>query len=218
MGLHVRRRVDSDGAHPAIAREARSTAVVAPTRHDGLGPGVSMGRLTRARLVAAAVAVVGIGVTVAAARVASMSTKDAMKLVAIGAGVAATGAVVAAIALRLLRGRAIVAQVVAVMTSTLGTVALGAWVGARAMFLSQHDLHVLVVVLCAAATVGITTTIVLGARVGAAAPALVEGARQIGDGQAPTFAPHTEHVTDTAALARELELTAQRLDDARRRE
>jgi signal transduction histidine kinase len=177
-----------------------------------------MGRLMRARIVATVVAAVGIGVTVVAARAASMSTKDTLQLVAMGAGVAAAGAVVAAVALRLLRGRAIVSQVVAVMTSTLGTVALGAWVGARAMFLSQHDLHVLVVVLCAAATVGITTAIVLGARVGAAATALVEGARRIGDGEAPTFAPHAEHLTHTAELARELEVTAQRLADARRRE
>jgi signal transduction histidine kinase len=104
------------------------------------------------------------------------------------------------------------------MVTTLVTVALGAWVGARAMFLSDHDMHVLVVVLLAAATAGIAATLVLGARIGEAAGSLVEGARRIAAGEPPTFAASAEHSADTARLARELEVTAARLADARRRE
>jgi signal transduction histidine kinase len=177
-----------------------------------------VGRLTKARLGAVTIAVVGIVATVIAARAASMSAEDTAQLVALGAGVAAGGTLLAVVSLRLLRGRTIVGQVVAVMSTTLATVALGAWAGANAMFISQHDLHVLVVVLCAAATVGLATNVVLGARVGAAATSLVEGARRIGDGHAPIFDREIEHVTHTAELARELELTAQRLADARQRE
>jgi signal transduction histidine kinase len=156
--------------------------------------------------------------TTIAARAASMSVRDAMGLVALGAGVAFAGALVAGVLLRALRGRTIVVQIVAVMSVTLATVALGAWSGARAMFFSQHDLHVLVVVLCAAATVGIVTTFVLGHRIGAAVGSLVAGARQIGDGETPVFADPAHHATDTARVAHELELMAHRLAEARRRE
>jgi signal transduction histidine kinase len=147
-----------------------------------------------------------------------MSAGDALHLAALGAGVAAGGALVAAGMLRAFRGRSVAVQVVAVMTTTLATVALGAWAGAEAMFLSQHDLHVLVVVLGAAATVGIVATLLLGDRIGAAAMALVEGARRIGEGETPSFGATAAHAGDIALLARELETTAARLDDARRRE
>jgi signal transduction histidine kinase len=165
-----------------------------------------------------AVALVGAAATVAAVRAAAMSAGDAAKLVALAAGVAAGGALIAALALRFLRGRSIVLQVVAVTSTTLATLALGAWSGARAMFFSQHDLEVLVVVLCAAGTVGIVATLVLGDRIGAAATALVAATRRLGDGEAPIVARDTDHAVDTARLARELELTAHRLADARRRE
>jgi signal transduction histidine kinase len=177
-----------------------------------------MGRLSSLRLAVAVVVVVGLAATSFAARYAAMSAGESLKLVTLAAGVTLGGAVLAAIALRLLRGSPIVLQVLAVTSTMLATVALGAWSGARAMFLSQHDLRILGVVLCAAATVGLVTTLVLGDRIGAAATSLVEAARRIGDGEVLSVAASAAHATDTARLGRELELTARRLAEARRRE
>jgi signal transduction histidine kinase len=118
----------------------------------------------------------------------------------------------------MLRRRSLGAQVTAVAVVAVVGVAVGAWAGARAMFLSDHDLWALGVILVAAGTVAVASALLLGRRVGAASEALVGVARRLGDGDAPPMGPGPGAPQELARLHRELELTSQRLDRARARE
>jgi signal transduction histidine kinase len=143
---------------------------------------------------------------------------ETLELVLLAAGTAAVAAVAGALVLRALRGRTLGAQAAAVAVAAVAAVGVGAWVGGRAMFLSGHDVWALDVMLVASGAVGVLTALVLGRRVGAASEALVEVARSIGDGDAPPAAPDPAAPQELARLHRELELTSQRLEQARARE
>lgn len=143
---------------------------------------------------------------------------DTFELVLLAAGTAAVAAVGGAFVLRGLRRRSLGVQAAAVAVAAVAGVGVGAWVGARAMFLSEHDLWALGVMLVASGAVGVATAFVLGRRVGAASEALVAVARRIGDGSAAPAAPERGVPHELARLHRELELTSQRLEHARARE
>jgi signal transduction histidine kinase len=164
------------------------------------------------------VAIVGTIGTAVAASAATMTLADTAKLVVVAAGAASLGAVGAWAALRFLRGRSVGTQIVALTAGTLTAVAIGAWAGARYMFLSAHDLSVLVVVLWATGSVGLVSALVLGDRIGRANTSLIDAARRIGDGEPSAAAPATRMAVETARLAAELDATSLRLDEARRRE
>src|SRR5262249_59712871 len=100
----------------------------------------------------------------------------------------------------------------------VGGVAVGVWGGARAMFLSDHDLWAFGVILVAAGTVAVVSGLFLGRRVGAASEALVGVARRLGDADAPPAGPGPTAPQELARLHRELELTSHRLQQARARE
>jgi signal transduction histidine kinase len=117
-----------------------------------------------------------------------------------------------------LRRRSLGAQAAAVAVIAVVGVAVGAWAGARAMFISEHDLWALGVILIASGVVGVMSALVLGRRVGAASKALVAVARQIGDGDARPSQPDPGAPQELARLHHELELTSKRLDQARARE
>ncbi len=176
-----------------------------------------MGRLNGARRAAFAVAAAGTLATVAVVWAAAMSARDALKLVALGGGTALAGGLVAFSLLRRLERTSVTSQVAALTTSTLTIVALGAWVGARAMFLSSHDLRVLLVLLLAAGTVALVSSLVLGARIGRARDVLIDTTRRIGDGGTGVTTP-TVGPPHMAELARELAIAGDRLAEARRRE
>lgn len=164
------------------------------------------------------VSVIGAAACIAATVAASMSTRDAFELVALAGGTALIAVVAGAIALSALRTRGLGAQIVALTLTTIIALMVGSLVAARAMFISEHDLAVLVVVLLAAGTVGVVGSLVLGARIGAASLSLVDVARRIGDDSlAPTSAavgvPH-----ELARLGEELAAMEARLARARRRE
>jgi signal transduction histidine kinase len=84
---------------------------------------------------------------------------------AAGAVVAAGGAVV----LRLLRGRSILAHIVVLLAVTVLAVAAGVAVVARAMFLSDHDMRVVLLTICAAALVSLAVGVIFGRRLAASA-------------------------------------------------
>ena len=89
----------------------------------------------------------------------------AVYALAAGAVVAAAGAVV----LRLLRDRSILTHVVVLLTVTVLAVVAGVTTVARAMFLSGHDLRVVLLTVCAAALVSLAVGVVFGRRLAAAA-------------------------------------------------
>lgn len=143
---------------------------------------------------------------------------ETVELVLLAAGAAGAAAIAGAVVLRALRRRSLGTQAASVAVAAMVGVGVGAWVGARAMFLSEHDLWALDVMLVASGAVGVVSALVLGRRVGAASEALVAVARRIGDGGAPPPAPDPGAPHELARLHRELELTSRRLDQARARE
>ena len=143
---------------------------------------------------------------------------ETFELVLLAAGTAAVASIAGAVVLHALRRRSLGAQAAAVAVAAVIGVGVGAWAGARAMFISEHDLWALGVMLVASGAVGVVSAFVLGRRVGAASDALVAVARRIGDGDSPSAGPGPPAPQELARLHRELELTSQRLEQARARE
>jgi signal transduction histidine kinase len=131
------------------------------------------------------VAVVAAGALLAfgAAFAASMSMSDAIELCALAAGTGLVAVLLGAAALHALRRRRIGTQVAAVALTTLAALLIGAFAAAQAMFISEHDLSALLVVLLAAGTVGVAGSFVLGARVEQASRSLADTTRRIGRGE-----------------------------------
>jgi signal transduction histidine kinase len=165
---------------------------------------------------ALAIAAVGFAATTAASLAFHMPAADAIRLAAIaGAGALGVGVLGTALLL-LLRRNAIGVQVAVVALVSVAAVGVGAMAAARAMFISDHDLDTLLVILLAAGTVGALVAFVLGHRVSAAGRALGEMTRSIGTKAA--LAVPTTGTGEFAALARELEEMSARLEEARARE
>ncbi|HEX5199138.1 sensor histidine kinase [Paractinoplanes rhizophilus] len=82
-----------------------------------------------------------------------------------GGVVGAAGAAV----LRLLRGRSILTHIVVLLAVTVLAVVAGVATVARAMFLSGHDMRVVLLTVCAAALVSLAVGVIFGRRLAAAA-------------------------------------------------
>jgi signal transduction histidine kinase len=143
---------------------------------------------------------------------------EGVELALLVAVTASAAMVVGVLVLHLLRRRGLGVQAAAVAVTVVAAVGAGAWVGARAMFISEHDLRAVTVILGAGGLVGIAGALLLGRRVGAASDRLVAMARGIGDGAVP--APGADHAApqELARLHRELEEASRRLAAARQRE
>lgn len=100
--------------------------------------------------------------------------------------------------------------VLAIMAGTLGT--------AEAMFLSPHDLRVVVMVCVVAAVVAIGFGGLLGRQVEASSLALRQAARSLDDEDGGYRSPAGPMTAELAALSRELAVTGERLKAARERE
>jgi signal transduction histidine kinase len=184
-----------------------------------------MGPVRRTLLWTALVLVVGFAATALVAGWTAMSAPDAVRLAGIGAGVAGAAVLVAAPLLRALRRCSLAIQVGVLALVVVGAVALGVFIAAETMFISDHDLGAMQVILLAAATVGVAGAVVLGAQVAASAASLVEVTRSIGDpergaatGVPPVVHERTDGPPELARLARELEDMEARLTASRRRE
>src|SRR5262249_53711141 len=121
-GLYVRRHIPRDRPHPPFAREDRRRSLGAPTHPDRLGHRLPVRPVMN----------------------------ETVELVLLAAGTAAVAGVAGAVVLRALRRRSLGVQVAAVAVVAVVGVAVGAWAGGRAMFLSDHDLWGLGVILVAA--------------------------------------------------------------------
>jgi len=100
--------------------------------------------------------------------------------------------------------------VLAIMAGTLGT--------AEAMFLSPHDLRVVMIVCVVAAVVAIGFGGLLGRQVEASSLALRQAARSLDDEDGGYRSPAGPMTAELAALSRELAVTGERLKAARERE
>ncbi len=113
-----------------------------------------------------------------------------------------------------LRSASVVVQLALLAGGTAAIVSAGAWLGARAMFYSAHDLSALAVLLLAGGTAGGVVAILAGEHLARSTDQLVALARQIGDGTAPGQVLSTMNA-ELSRLGQELALASQRLDDAR---
>ena len=135
---------------------------------------------------------------------------------------ALTGACAAAVTaagvglLRLLRRRSVTSLVAGGALVALGCVAATVAVTARAMFVSGHDLRVVLVVVLVAVPAGSVVALAAGRWVGAGSRELARAARAIGGaGYRPGVRPAT---AELAAVAEELDCAHHRLVEARERE
>jgi len=160
----------------------------------------------------------GLALCVMTALATSMSAADAFELIGIAAGIALVGIPVGLLVLRALRTRPLGVQCAALALTTTGSLMLGALAAAQAMFISEHDLAALSVVLVASGTAGVITSLLLGARIGAASSDLVETARRIG-GENPVGPVRVvDAPRELARLGEELAEMEIRLEAARRAE
>lgn len=166
------------------------------------------------RWVAAAVAAGGLAGAVLAAASGGMSGRDATLLLAWAVGGAASAGLIAATLLRSLRSPRVATQAVVAALAPILAVGVGIWGAARAMFISSHDLHVLLVVLIGAGAVGVVTALALGARVAAASASLGLLAGRIGDDGEDD---NVDRRTDLSGAPGELVALASQLDAALRR-
>lgn len=141
-----------------------------------------------------------------------------MLLIALFAAVGAGGAgLLGWPVIRLLRRRSVALSlfcvaVVTVLAMTSGTAAV-----AQAMFLSHHDLGVVITVLCMAAVVSLITAALLGRQVVAGSRALTLAARTVGS-DTGFAAPAQPLGSELTALSEELAATSARLAESRSRE
>ena len=170
------------------------------------------------RLLPAAVAAAGLSLAVAVAALVGAPPADAVQLVAIAVAGAAVAGAGGAVVLHAVRDRSTRAQAAVVALTTVAATATGATAAANAMFFSTHDYRALLVILVSAGTVGVLSALVLGDRLVAVTRSLGDSVRRIGDGETAPGPPPSSGPEELAALGRQLDDMAARLDAARRRE
>ncbi|RKE23010.1 sensor histidine kinase KdpD [Streptomyces sp. TLI_171] len=131
-------------------------------------------------------------------------------------GAAAAGLLGLAV-LRLLRGRSLALTLFAVAVVSVLAVTSGTFAVAQAMFLSRHDLGVVVTVLGMASVVALLTAALLGRQVAAGSRALARAARTVG-GDGGFTPPDRPLARELAAVSAELAATSARLAESRSRE
>ena len=165
---------------------------------------------SRGRVVAVATA--GAAIVVAVLVLAGLPAADTLKLIGLaGGGAAAVAALTAVLAhrsLRSVRGLLVLTALVPV-AATVVSVATASWL----MFLSDHDLRVLVVVLAVGGSVGVVTALVLSQRVAEGTESVVELARALDSGRV-RLASRRRLPDELHAVAAELEQASERLVEA----
>lgn len=174
----------------------------------------------RARLPRVAIAVIGFGAAVAIARATGADAPDTAGLIGLAGGTAALATALVGFVGRALASRPLRTQLAAVAIGSLVGVGGGALVGARAMFLSQHDTGAITVLLVAAGTVGVLAALTLTDRLDRSLANLGSLVQQIEGGH-----PRSELATtrlagppELANLAEDLHDVRARLEEANRRQ
>ncbi|MFI9233152.1 sensor histidine kinase [Streptomyces rimosus] len=142
---------------------------------------------------------------------------DFLVILALAALGAVAAGLPAAAAVRVLRRRSVAlslfaAGALAVVTMAAGTVAV-----AQAMFLSAHDLGVVMAVVAVSGLVSLAAALLFGRRIAAGSRQLAEAARTVGS-EGGFAAPAEPPTSELATLAEALEETSARLARARERE
>ncbi|MEU3462218.1 HAMP domain-containing sensor histidine kinase [Streptomyces sp. NPDC006733] len=143
--------------------------------------------------------------------------RDVLLIAAYAAVGAAAAGLLGALALRLLRNRSVALSLAVVAAVTVAAMLAGTLSVAWAMFLSSHDLGVVITVCAMAAVVSLGVSLLLGRSVVAGSRALATATRDFGDND--TFAaPAGPPTSELAELGRELAATSAKLAASRERE
>jgi signal transduction histidine kinase len=170
--------------------------------------------VNRRRLVAVAAA--GLAASYLVALATAMPSPHLLIVIVVAWTAALPVGALGLLAQRRARRRTIRTQVSMVVITAVAAAAAAVLAVAWAMFISAHDLQVLVVVVVAAASIGCVAAVVLGQRLGDEALSLRETARRIGAGEAPgQVGSQSEELAD---VAHELLLMSGRLDASRQNE
>jgi signal transduction histidine kinase len=166
-----------------------------------------------ARLVAALLLLGAVGIGLTAVFVDG-SAADVVVLAAEAGGASVGVGVIVAALLWVLRRSSLTSQLVVVTLGTVSAVAAGALVSAQTMFAAERPYAALTLVLVSSGTASVLIGLSLSERVRRESDSLARAARTLGaDGPAPIFEqPKTDEL---ARLARELDLSARRLDESR---
>jgi signal transduction histidine kinase len=164
-----------------------------------------------------AIGLAGLCLAGAISLVGGVGTSDALQLLAYSVGGAAGCGLSAALILHRFARLSITTQtVVATMTPVLAA-AVGVTWAASEMFLMNHDLVTLGIVLVTAGTVSSILAVTLGRRVARASGEIIDMARRLDDDRPLRRPGTTDGPGELTVLARELESTSARLVEARRR-
>ncbi|MDQ6697144.1 MAG: hypothetical protein M3Z46_06770 [Actinomycetota bacterium] len=172
------------------------------------------------RLPRLAIAVAGFGSAVVIARASGADAADTVGLIGLAGGTAALAALLVGFVGRALARRPLRTQLAAVAIGSLVGVGIGALVGARAMFLSQHDTGAITVLLVAAGTVGVLAALTLTDRLDRSLADLGSLVQQIEE-RSPSselIGARVSGPPELARLAEELRDVRSRLDEANRRQ
>lgn len=167
-----------------------------------------------------AAATVGASVVVAVVLAASLGIPAGDTAIVVVSALVGSllAALVGAVAMRIFGHRSLRAHEVAVALTGSGAVAGGALAAAIAMFLSTHDLEILLVVLVVGVGAGVASALSITARVGAGIERLAGLARRFEEGDDNQGRSEQGTVAELAAVEDELRDARQRLAEAHRRQ
>jgi signal transduction histidine kinase len=140
---------------------------------------------------------------------------DLVQVVAIALVCALVVGGVGLVLLRLTRRATLLVQLVVVVVATILSVAVGMIAVAQAMYISSHDLLVLFWIAGASAVVSLGVALVLGRAFTRNSERLRTMTRDLGDGKRVDAVAASTGSAEFASLAADLELTGQRLAEAR---
>jgi len=122
----------------------------------------------------AVVAALGLAAAISVAAAGGMGVGSTIGLLSWTIGGAVFATLLAGLLLWLLRRRSATVQVTIASLAPVVAVAVGVAGGSWAMFISGKDLHVLIIILVGAGTVGIITALLFGSRISKASAGLGE--------------------------------------------
>ncbi len=135
----------------------------------------------RSWVTAAAISAVGVAFAAGVAEAVGVPAKDTVKVLVESVVGAALAGVVAALLLVLLRRARVAIQAAVAALAPVAAVAIGVTWATSDMFITEHDLRILWVVLVAAGAAGMATALILAGRVAEASRSVGEMARRLGE-------------------------------------
>ncbi|TPX04234.1 sensor histidine kinase, partial [Schumannella luteola] len=140
---------------------------------------------------------------------------DLMIVTAIALACAVCVGAAGLLALRVLRRASMLVQVLVVVVSAIASVVVGIIAVAQAMYVSSHDLTVVMWITGVSAVVSVGVALLLGRAFTRNSARLRSMARALGDGERIELAESGSGGAELAGLAEELATTSRRLAEAR---